>query len=670
MWGPGTAGRKADTALRQFVSSVTQDFKGHVMAARSDALLRSAALILLLCSTAIAQDTYSLRISGTPEQLAGELIDINKKDANGEVCAGLVIESDLDGLSYDSNNGIINVTRQPGRDFLFLSPEEQLVKVMKTGYMPLKIVLSDKGIKLLSGKVWLIKVTGDHPVTEIPISILTTPPGVRIFIDGVDRGTDVTQRILTGRHQLGGTKEGYKPTQDSIEVTPDKTLFNLKLNPIELVEVTFSSRPSGAKIILNGVERGETDKGLFLYPGTYTLKLQKSGCTDVERQITVAEGVKNVFSVDLTRIFGTLELTVSPPDARVVIDKEDYSGRKRIELAPGPCRIEVSMPGYADTSEVLNVAKRDTLRRNYALRARKGSLRFSVQPLQARVALRREGKAVETWLGMKQLTGLLAVDYELDCMLDGYKRVRKPIRVEENQTLVAEITMEKGRVGSLQDDMVLVEGGTFEMGGGDGGSDEQPVHKVSVKSFRIAKHEVNQRQWKEVTKTNPSYFKDCDECPVEDVTWEDAQKYIAQLNEETGRHYRLPTEAEWEYAARGGKDGEGFEYSGSGTLDNVAWFSDNSDSKTHTVGTKRPNKLGLFDMNGNVWEWCSDWYDENYYSNSPEENPAGPPSGTYRVLRGGAWYANSYLCRLSLRFRYSPALHMKAGGYGFRLAED
>ncbi len=215
-------------------------------------------------------------------------------------------------------------------------------------------------------------------------------------------------------------------------------------------------------------------------------------------------------------------------------------------------------------------------------------------------------------------------------------------------------------------DMVYVDGGTFEMGYEKGIADEKPVHKVTVNGFYISKYEVTQKQWKEIMGTNPSYYKDCDDCPVEQVSWDDVQQFLKKLSAKMGQHYRLPTEAEWEYAARGGNKSKGYTYSGSNDIDEVAWYNKNSGGKTHQVGTKKPNELGLFDMSGNVWEWCSDWYEETYYQSSPENNPQGPSSGSLHSIRGGARDLNKNNARLSYRVR------QKTGKYyiGFRYVVD
>ena len=236
--------------------------------------------------------------------------------------------------------------------------------------------------------------------------------------------------------------------------------------------------------------------------------------------------------------------------------------------------------------------------------------------------------------------------------------------------------------------VIFVQAGTFQMGSNDGDSDEKPVHKVTISDFYIGKYEVTQKEWEEVMGGNPSYFKG-DNLPVEKVSWYDAVEFCNKKSRKEGltpcysgsgknitcnfnaNGYRLPTEAEWEYAARGGhlangsnlRNG-GYTYSGSDNIDDVAWYSDNSGRKTHPVGQKQPNELGLYDMSGNVWEWCWDWYDDDYYSSSSGNNPKGPSMGSFRVLRGGSWEDYDCYCRVANRFNFHP--DFGDDSYGFR----
>lgn len=244
-------------------------------------------------------------------------------------------------------------------------------------------------------------------------------------------------------------------------------------------------------------------------------------------------------------------------------------------------------------------------------------------------------------------------------------------------------TSNKFTVNGVSFEMVDVEGGTFWMGvhckkagflfnrhpdmsipnyDEDALEYESPVHQVTLSSFKIGKYQVTQELWQAVMGNNPSCFKG-NKNPVEQVSWNDCQDFIRKLNQMTGQNFRLPTEAEWEYAARGGNKSRGYKYSGSNSINDVAWFTDNSGSRTHQVGTKSPNELGVYDMSGNVWEWCQDWYGD--YGKGSLTNPKGASSGSCRVCRGGSWDYHARCCRVSIRSHSKPDYRFYQ--IGFRL---
>jgi len=221
-------------------------------------------------------------------------------------------------------------------------------------------------------------------------------------------------------------------------------------------------------------------------------------------------------------------------------------------------------------------------------------------------------------------------------------------------------------LGELVGEMVEVLGGCYQMGDifSDGSSDEKPVHEVCVSDFVIGKTEVTQAQWRKVMGYNPSTFSNCgDDCPVEMVSWFGVEEFLGRLNQQTGKNFRLPTEAEWEYAARSG--GKSEKYSGGDNVDAVSWYVDNSD-RTHPVGQKAANGLGLYDMTGNVNEWCQDRYDSNYYGKSSPQNPQGPSRGAAHVARGGSFRHDAEEVRVSCR--YEIASGERSNLLGFRLA--
>jgi len=204
-------------------------------------------------------------------------------------------------------------------------------------------------------------------------------------------------------------------------------------------------------------------------------------------------------------------------------------------------------------------------------------------------------------------------------------------------------------------EFVHVKGGWYEMGSNNGEKEEKPVHDVCVSDFWIGKYEVKQSEWNMVMGNNLSMNRCGGDCPVESISWQDAQQFIQKLNEKSGSNYRLPTEAEWEYAARsGGKDQKWAGTSEPSAIGDYARFYDNSASNSNPVGTRKPNGLGIYDMSGNVYEWCQDVYDETYYQNSPDINPLGPVSGEYRVAKGGSGRADVEQVRTSYRFGLHP----------------
>ena len=228
------------------------------------------------------------------------------------------------------------------------------------------------------------------------------------------------------------------------------------------------------------------------------------------------------------------------------------------------------------------------------------------------------------------------------------------------ETVYADYT-EKIAAFNFSMDMVYVEGGTFNMGDTVKGDPEieGPVHSVTVSSYYIGKFEVTQAQWKTFMGDNPVGFGyKGDSLPAERITWFEAKAFCDSLSKYTGKKYMLPTEAQWEFAARGGVKSKGYLYSGSNTADEVAWFRGNSDMKSHAVGMKLPNELGIYDMSGNVWEWCSDW--RSAYTTAPAVDPTGPAEpdpdfGAYRVERGGAFLSRTEnVVRITNRYEYDP----------------
>ena len=277
--------------------------------------------------------------------------------------------------------------------------------------------------------------------------------------------------------------------------------------------------------------------------------------------------------------------------------------------------------------------------------------------------------------------------------LEGYAKETRDIKLDEKESSTINVILSKERttvksnviaqaesVPKIQDvktftfkdieiRMIRVEGGAFTMGAtpeqsNDANSNERPTHRVTLSTYYIGEIEVTQELWQAVMGSNPSRFIGLKR-PVERVSWDDCQAFIRRLNILTDNRFRLPTEAEWEFAARGGNNSRGNRYAGSNTISEVAWYDDNSNSETHDVAQKNHNELGLYDMSGNVLEWCQDKYDDRYRGGS-ETNPIGPIHGMYNVLRGGCWSFGAERCRVS--YRHSATNNYRNNLIGFRLA--
>lgn len=267
---------------------------------------------------------------------------------------------------------------------------------------------------------------------------------------------------------------------------------------------------------------------------------------------------------------------------------------------------------------------------------------------------------------------LMGLALSATMMAQGIIRHKTPVTPSSTKRQTAQPAASPAKqqvVAQLIGNMVHVQGGTFTMGGTSSKAywcddSDKPAHQVTVGSFYICKYEVTQKLWKAFMGSNPSWTK-ADNMPVEWVNWVTAQKFIRKLNAFSGKKFRLPTEAEWEYAARGGNRSHNYLYSGSDDINEVAWWQDNSGDKLHPVGTKRPNELGLYDMTGNVYEWCSDW--QAPYTSGAQTNPKGPQTGSWRVMRGGNQSSSDSECGVMTRSQCMPDI---ATCCGLRLVCD
>jgi len=638
----------------------------------------------------VAQDLREMRLVGSPEKSATEIV--SRRDNNGNFTAAIMVISDMDGFSYDAYNGVVgNVDSRPGMDMVYVQATERVLEIYKTGYRPLKIILSEEGIRLKPQEVWQITVAGDPPPTStIPVTIRFTPTDAALFIDGQSVGRAATYALTPGDHALKIEKEGFQPVNRTITVSESQVFFEYTLERQPDAGLQIETTPAGATVYLDGVSLGPSPVAVFYKPGTYPVRIVKEGYVTLEGQTLDVTLPNTRKSYTLEENVGYLTVNTHT-GASVYLNDQLVSSPKNVKLPPQLVRVKVTMP-KAETLEQQVVLKRnDRLSLDLYPVVQTASLQVAVTPFDAAIELSGDAGEKFTATGMKVFEKIPVGTYTIKVTAPGHDALQETVTLKagdrQTKTLRLTPTSTSTSISSSPSpssfsssdygiEMVRVKGGTFTMGctseqGGECDDDEKPAHQVTVSDFYIGKYEVTQKQWQEIMGNNPSSFKNCDNCPVENVSWNDIQEFIKKLNQLTGKKYRLPTEAEWEFAARGGAStgsATDTKYAGSNTIDEVAWYSSNSD-ETHPVGRKKPNELGVYDMSGNVWEWCEDdWHDN--YNGAPTNGRAwiDSPRGDRRVLRGGSWISGTRNCRVSGRDGVNPG-----GGdinVGFRLAQD
>ena len=434
--------------------------------------------------------------------------------------------------------------------------------------------------------------------------------------------------------------------------------------------------PKNAVVTIDGNQQTVSTDGEYsamLPYGSHTYKVEAGGYISKSGTFTISSSDMTPINVSLVSAMATVSVTCPTPAVSLYVDKKSvgmipWTG----SLKEGMHLVEVKKEGYRSQQRTINLSQQQKLDVAFnELVAIQGNLSVNYKPFGADVYV--DGNKVGQ--SPRVFNGIMVGNHKVEIKKDGYGTESKTVNILEGQTatlagvLTANTTVSANTTSSLSGntitipvkngisiEMVRVEAGTFTMGATremkDPYDDEKPTHKVTLTNdYYIGKYEVTQALWQAVMGNNPSNFNG-DNLPVEKVSWDDCQEFISKLNKMTGKKFRLPTEAEWEYAARGGKKSRGYQYSGSNNLSDVAWYTSNSGYKTHTVGSKQANELGIYDMTGNVLEWCQDWYGK--YSSFSQTNPTGATSGSNRVFRGGGWHGSAWNCRSSCRSSYSP----------------
>ena len=471
-----------------------------------------------------------------------------------------------------------------------------------------------------------------------------------------------------------------------------KKIYELTLG-METATLVIRTSPSDAVVYIDGEMAGTGYASKAVSIGAeHHYKVECDDYYPEENTVLFDSSERRELDVELAPNFGYITVKSTPSGADVYVndEKAGVTPYQMKKISVGQHVVEVRMTGYEPFADMVTI-KANEVNRQFedvtleAVQVATGTIVLESDPSGAVITIdgRQYGQTPKT------LTDFPVGTYTVHFTKDGYQNLAQNLDLKDGGRETLSVTMSKTTapqqqvvptggaaavgnktftVNGVTFEMIPVEGSTFAMGatqeqGSDVDRDEKPTHSVTLSDYYIGKYEVTQELWEAVMGSNPSHFKGSN-LPVEKVSWDDCQKFIRKLNGLTGENFRLPTEAEWEYAARGGSKSGKYKYSGSNIIGDVAWYTDNSGSKTHAVGTKSPNELGIYDMSGNVWEWCQDWYGK--YSSGSQTNPQGPSSASARVIRGGSWHYNARYCSVS--FRNSYATVYKNYYLGLRLA--
>lgn len=455
--------------------------------------------------------------------------------------------------------------------------------------------------------------------------------------------------------------------QDSLKVNPGESAVVKKTGfTVQTAKVYIHSEPEGATVYIADEEIGKTPVS-FEYPaGRHQISITYENFPDIEETIVIkAPETKKMYRFKDTRA----SLTINTfKKAKVYINNELYKNYEKIKLQAGDYKIRVESDSVKTLEKSITLTDKEEktimLFPDYPM----GTVQINANPDSVMIELWETGIDKYSAIGSKVFSNLPVGVYNLKVSKRGYKSYMEEIVLKEKTVEKRKVKLKTGP--DIGGEYVLVEWGSFMMGG-DGCSDEKPLHKVSLSSFYISRYETTQAEWNYVMGNNPSEFKK-DSLPVENVSWFDAIKFCNKLSDLEGLQkcysgsgnaiecnykangYRLPTEAEWEYAACGGKKDIRSIFSGSNNIREVAAYEGNCRDSTRSVGSFKPNELGIYDMTGNVSEWCWDWYDVYPDDAKNRSDPTGPDKGFLRVIRGGSWFNYDKCSRVCCRNLYNP----------------
>lgn len=669
-------------------------------------------VFLLFCCGFLRAQTSKFRVAEfylDQQDMAAQLE--NRNDGDGYLYAVIKVTSDnedddLSRFSFDFNNMRHIKEVRDGELWLFVQRNAKYVTIRREGYKT--ITNHPLGQTVQAGKTYRLRLSVQAPkVTQRILQFKVTPPGekavVKVKAEGSAEGFQLwgevdeqgsTDRLLpTGVYLYEVSAPGFSTSQGKVTLADGQDIYvervNLRSNS-GLLEVTGSGDMVGASVYVDDRKVGTIPykSGRMECREDYRLMVSKGELYKTySTTFAIRQGETTTLSPVLVSNAAEVTLRVEGEAEIFLNGVSKGKGSWKGKLSAGAYDVECRLPQHVASSRQIVVKEgvpvTIDLDRPVPI---EGSLYVRSTPSGARVFL--DGKDLGVTTPYK-VDHVLVGEHSVKVMSDGYKAEEQKVVVKQgeitqldarlNKTSQASQTAVsdgKGKVYSVNGvtfTMKFVEAGTFQMGSTTGESDEQPVHSVTLtKDYYIGETEVTQALWKAVTGLSPtsggsSWSRVCgkgDDYPAYDISYEDVQSFLTKLNSLTGGNFRMPTEAEWEFAARGGTKSKGYTYSGSNTIGDVAWYTKNTFSRVHAVKTKSANELGIYDMSGNVNEWCSDW--KRSYSSSAQTDPTGPATGTDRVFRGGGKGSSATLCRSACRRSITPSF--RSDNLGFRLA--
>ena len=544
-----------------------------------------------------------------------------RKDLNDRNCA--LVKVLYVGEIVDVEGNVVKpIVKRSNEFWIYMPQNSRQIKIVARNYIPMMITFEDHGIeKLESNKTYVLTIVKPHDSYETVdaggnfYAISVQPRNAVVTIDGIQQNVssdgEYSAMLPYGNHAYKVEAGGYISKSGSFSVhSGDMTPINVSLVSV-MPSVSVTCPTPAVSLYVDKKSVGNAPWSGNLKEGMHLIEAKKNGYRSQQKTILLSQQQKlDVAFGELVSILGNLSVNYKPFGAEVYVDGKKLGQSPRVfnGLLIGKHQVEVRKEGYTTDNKTVMISEGQTANITGTLSSQASDLANN------------------------------SVNTSSSSVSSGSNVISIPVR------------------NGITIEMVKVEAGTFMMGATsemqNPYDDEKPVHQVTLTNdYYMSKYEVTQALWQAVTGKNPSKFKG-DNLPVERVSWNDCQVFIRNLNNITGRKFRLPTEAEWEYAARGGKKSRGYQYSGSSNISDVAWFDDINGNKKHPVGTKQANELGLYDMSGNVWEWCQDRYGS--YSSSFQKNPTGAIMGEYRVFRGGRWGAIESIGRTSCRSYCTP----------------